>query len=156
MTRSSTYGAPTWHNYSVKDRMYPERRKHRRILTLKNFARALVLLAVFFAGLSIEVATRSTPGEYGRLVKRDLPQTDDIRPQPATPVVEAPVEDQTAADPMLLAGAAREQEFLATKASVTPATIPAPEAPPTGIVITRTRDLPQRQPVLAGGIFKNQ
>ena len=139
--------------------MIPERRKHRRILTLKNLKRAVVLLVVFFAGLSIEVATRQTPGEYGRLVKSEMPRTDDIRPHPPAPVTEAPVADQTAADPMLVVPAAREQEFLST-ASAAPVRPTAPNVTVSGdtagITITRTRDLPKRGPVLAGGIFKNQ
>jgi hypothetical protein len=139
--------------------MIPERRKHRRILTLKNLKRAVVLLVVFFAGLSIEVATRQTTGEYGRIMDKGMPHTDDIRPRPPAPVTEAPVADQTAADPMLVAPAARQQEFLST-ASVAPQAGLKPdltgEPAPSGIVITRTRDVPKRAPVLAGGIFKNQ
>jgi len=136
--------------------MIPERRKHRRILTLKHFKWALLLLVVFLAGLSVEVSTRTSPGEYGRLVKKEIPRSDDIRPQPPAVVTEAPVADQSAADPMLLEPGARAQEFLSTTATT-------PPAPPrsdvtvagdtSGITITRSRDVAKR-PVLAGGIFK--
>jgi hypothetical protein len=142
--------------------MYPERRKHRRILTLKHFKWALILVVVFLAGLSIEVSTRTTPGEYGRLVKKEIPRSDDIRPQPPAVVTEAPVADQSAADPMLLEPGVRAQEFLSTTTTVPPA--PIAQTPgngqavivagdASGITITRTRDAAKR-PVLAGGIFK--
>jgi hypothetical protein len=136
--------------------MIPERRKHRRILTLKNFKRVLVLLVVFLAGLSIEVSTRTSPGDYGRLVKREIPRSDDIRPQPPAVVTEAPVADQSAADPMLLEPGARAQEFLSTTTTATTTTTAAPvtvAGDASGITITRARDVPKR-PVLAGGIFK--
>ena len=142
--------------------MIPERRKHRRILTLKHFKWVLILLVVFLAGLSIEVSTRTAPGDYGRLVKKEIPRSDEIRPQPPAVVTEAPVADHSAADPMLLEPGARAQEFLSTTTTVPPA--PIVQTPgngqgvsvagdTSGITITRARDVPKR-PVLAGGIFK--
>jgi len=141
--------------------MIPERRKHRRILTLKHFKGALILLVVFLAGLSIEVSTRTTPGDYGRLVNKEIPRSDDIRPQPPAVVTEAPVADQSAADPMLLEPGARAQEFLSTT-TVPPAPIVQTSGngqgvtvagDASGVTITRARDVAKR-PVLAGGIFK--
>jgi hypothetical protein len=131
---------------------YPERRQHIRILTLKNFAKFLGIVAVFFAGLSIEYINRDTRDDYGRLVRKEIPRNDDVRPQPPQVVTEGPVvADQTAADPLLLAPAARQQEFLSTTA-VTPV---VPAEPPQGtIVIRRAHEAPKQQPILAGGIFK--
>lgn len=132
---------------------YPERRQHIRILTLKNFAKFLAIVAVFFAGLSIEYINRDTRDDYGRLVRKEIPRNDDVRPQPPQVVTEAPVvADQTAADPLLLAPAARQQEFLST-ATVTPVAPPA-EPPQGTIVIRRAHEAPKQQPILAGGIFK--
>jgi len=132
---------------------YPERRQHIRILTLKNFAKFLAVVAVFFAGLSIEYINRDPHDDYGRLVRKEIPRNDDVRPQPQV-VTEGPVvADETAADPMLLAPAARQQEFLSTT-TVTPV-VPA-EPPPGTIVIRRAHEAPKRQPILAGGIFKQR
>jgi hypothetical protein len=138
--------------------MYPERRRHRRILTLKNFAKALVLLVVFLAGLSVEVSLRDSSGDYGRLMQKDMPRNNDIRPQPPV-VTEAPVADQTAADPMLLAPAAREQEFLSTgttTTTTTTATTTTATTPPLPSITIRRASESSKPPVLAGGIFKQQ
>ena len=134
--------------------MLIERRKHRRILTLKNFRRFVVLLVVFLAGLSIEISTRST-GDYGRIMQKEIPRNQDIRPQPPPPVVAPPVAEQPSADPLLLAPAARQQEFLSTTTTPTP---PATSdvrvvGDSSGITIQRASETPKR-PVLAGGIFK--
>jgi hypothetical protein len=144
--------------------MIPERRRHRRIFTIRNFVRLLLLGVVFLAGLSVEVTMRDHSGDYGRLVNKEIPQNKDIQPRPQ-PVVEAPpkpVADQSAADPLLLDSAAREQEFLST-ASITPqppsvttvgtGNAVSVQGDPSGITIVRSKDVPKR-PVLAGGIFK--
>src|SRR5256885_14644922 len=79
-----------------------ERRKHRRILTLKNFCWAFGVFAVVVIALSFDLfARRAAPGEYGRLVGTELPRHAPITPRPQV-VTEAPVDDQTAAAPLLL------------------------------------------------------
>jgi hypothetical protein len=87
-----------------------DRRKHRRIVTLRNFRNALLVFAVFFVALTVASELRKpVAGAYGRLVAREI--GDDVARKPVEVVTEAPppVNDQTAADPMLLAPAARAQ-----------------------------------------------
>jgi hypothetical protein len=143
-----------------------ERRKHRRILTLKNFCWAFGVFAVIVIALSFDLfARRDAPGEYGRLVGTELPRNAPITPRPQV-VTEAPVDDQTAADPLLLAPAAREQEFLSTTHTTpVPATAASAAAIETrgsgvnivgdsgGVTIVRGAEGAKR-PVLSGGIFK--
>jgi hypothetical protein len=141
-----------------------DRRQHKRILTLKNFRRFLILVVVFLVGLTIDISRRSAPGEYGRLMQKEIARNDDVRPRPAV-VTEAPVSDQTSADPMLVAPAAREQEFLSTTTTSAPAPAPTPittggsgvtiVGDTSGVTIVRGGDPSAKHPVLAGGIFKN-
>ncbi len=147
-----------------------ERRKHRRIITLKNFRWLLVLLVLFLAGLSLDISLRGAPaGDFGRLYRKQIKRAEGVKPRPPI-VAEAPaVPDHTAADPLLLAPAAREQEFLST--TMTPAE-PRPVpigatvtmetrgssgvnivGDPGGVTIVRTGENAKR-PLLAGGIFK--
>ena len=139
--------------------MLIERRRHRRILTLKNFKRFVVLLVVFLAGLSIEISTRSN-GDYGRIMQKAIPHNQDIRPQPPPVATAPPVADQTVPDPMLIAPAAREQAFLSTASATPPPMITQGAGSDvrvvgdsSGITIQRASEAPKR-PVLAGGIFK--
>ena len=142
-----------------------ERRRHKRILTLRNFRWALLILAGVFVGLSIDFAARRSSGDFGALYGKRMASNDDIKPRPVV-VTEAPVTDQTSADPMLVAPAAREQEFLSTTEQ-RPTPIGAPVATTVsgsgsgvnivgdagGVVIVRGGEAAKR-PVLAGGIFK--
>ncbi len=148
-----------------------ERRKHRRIITLKNFGRLLIVMILLFAVLSIDFSgRRGMPGQYGRIVSNEIPRHEAIEPHPQV-VTEAPVTDQTAADPLLLAPAAREQEFLSTTTWRTdnPICPGRQDCPPStietrgsgvnivgdsgGVNIVRAGEH-AKQPVLAGGIFK--
>ena len=86
-----------------------DRRQRKRYLTLRNAAFAFVALVVVFAGITIrsemEPENRDTLGD---LVRRQMPE---VETKPVEVVHEAAPEvvDQTAADPMLVAPAAREQ-----------------------------------------------
>jgi hypothetical protein len=146
-----------------------ERRQHRRILTLKNLRWVLGVVAVFLLVVSFDFSTRGkSTADYGKLYRDHIKRTEDVKPRPPI-VVEAPaVHDQIAADPLLLAPAAREQEFLSTTehrpvAMGTVATVPVVTRGSSGgvnivgdsggVVIVRGGDNAKR-PVLAGGIFK--
>ena len=119
-----------------------DRRRGRRILTLKNFGIALAVAAVLFAALTVaSELRRPKAGEYGRLVAREVP-TAEIQPQTREIVAEAPVPDETAADPMLVTSQARAQYLGVeqTPAAIQPAAVlPQPAA---------VEDFPSRQPVL--------
>ncbi|HEX8169701.1 MAG TPA: hypothetical protein VF824_04080 [Thermoanaerobaculia bacterium] len=161
---------------SRRDLIVPvrDRRQHRRIFTLKNAAKALIVFVVVFAGVSIANEVRwRTPAPFGRLFQHELGTADVAQPKPVEVVQEAPapVDDQTAADPMLVAPAAREQYLRnantnaappVTEASTAPAYVVAPGTPvrigddskvaivggPDGVAIVKRAP---RGPVLRGG-----
>ena len=112
-----------------------DRRAHRRILTLKN-AR-LVVLALVLVTVGVVLFARrghGNAGDYGRLFGKQVTQPQVQAPRHHDVVTEAPVPDQTAADPLLVAPAAREQYLgvdqqpgAPAQASAVPVT-PAPKA----------------------------
>lgn len=97
---------------------FPERRRGIRILTRRNFAAAAVIFIVAFAVISIRSEMRDTTGgRYGRLYGKQVTKAAPELPSQAGVVVEAPataVADQSHADPMLVAPAAREA-YLGTR-----------------------------------------
>src|SRR3954470_8137519 len=107
-----------------------DRRQRRRILTIKNCAITMLSLAVIFASISIYNEARRAPaGEYGRLFGSQVPPANETISRNVDVIKEGPVDDQRAADPMLVAPAAREQLLLAnTNVPVAPAPAPAPPA----------------------------
>jgi len=145
-----------------------ERREHLRILTLKNFRWVLLAVVEFLLAVSFDFSMRGTStADYGRLYRDHIKRTEDVKPRPPIVVEAPPVPDQTGADPLLLAPAAREQEFLSTEPQ-RPAPIAASTMPVEtrgsgdgvsivgdsgGVVIVRSSENAKR-PVLAGGIFK--
>jgi hypothetical protein len=143
-----------------------DRRKRRRILTLKNFAIALVVFLVIFAGISIRSELRGTSADYGRLMQRELPPA--VAPdKPVEVVTEAaprPVPDATHADPLLLAPMGREQWLhgdpnapVATTAEVMPRAEVSVATGETRVAIVGGTEgvsvvkRERRGPVLAGG-----
>jgi hypothetical protein len=88
-----------------------DRRRRRRILTLKNFGIALAVFVVLFVMISIRSELRGTSADYGRLMERELPPV--VTPEKPVEVVTEgtpqPVPDATHADPLLLAPMGREQ-----------------------------------------------
>ena len=134
-----------------------DRRQHRRILTLKNFGRVAVAVIIFLAGLTLQSNYRhpKTGGDYGRLLDKQVSSHTPIEPKKASIVV-APIEDQTAADPLLVAPAAREQWLGVdgtTVSNVAPQAETSAVGGPSGIVIVRGK-IDQRHPTLSGGIFR--
>ena len=140
-----------------------ERRKHRRIVTLRNFGWLLVVVLVVFIGLSFDLTAHRAPRTgYGRILDREIEKKEELHPQPQIVTEAKPVPDQTGADPLLLAPAAREQEFLTTE-PVRPVAASTMEARGSGVnivgdsggvTIVRNGDAAVKRPVLSGGIFK--
>ena len=150
-----------------------DRRSRKRILTLKNFRYAAIAIAVLFVALTIQSDLRRHRGDgYGRLFGKQVSGQPDVVAQKVEVVHEAPVPDQTAADALLLAPAAREQ-YLGIDSTnmprpvvnvdpalsrITPAGEPAPRAAvtivggPEGVTITQANTTPR--PTLSGGIFR--
>ena len=141
-----------------------DRRARKRILTLKNFGWAALAGILVFVGLTIESSVRKPKGDgdYGRLFGKQV-QVPALAKAPLDVVKEAPVPDQTAADPTLLGAAARAQILEAqplTPPVPPPVSVPAPVlgadvsivGDANGVKLTRT-DTAAR-PKLSGGIFK--
>lgn len=108
-----------------------DRRARRRILTLKN-ARFVVLGLVLLTVGVVLYARRggTSAGDYGRLFGKQVTQTQVQAPRHLDVVTEAPVPDQTAADPLLVAPAAREQYLGVNGQPAAPAQVPAVTATP--------------------------
>jgi hypothetical protein len=155
-----------------------DRRQRRRILTIRNCAISMLSAAVIFAAISIYNEARHAPaGEYGRLFGSQVPATNTAISRNVDVIQEGPVDDQRAADPMLVAPAAREQLLLANT-NVPVAPIAAPKPPPVaspsaignvgghgttivgdgnGVAVVKpTTTSTAPRPVLSGGIFKQQ
>lgn len=153
-----------------------DRRQSRRLLTTKNTLGTLLVATVIFAAVTIRSEMRGKSGDgYGRLFGKQVSSQEHLG-KPAYDVVheQAPVQDQTASDPMLVAPAAREQILLdnTAQATASTATIPtqteivaASATPisvgtgenvqivggPEGVTIVKGQT---KRPTLGGGIFK--
>lgn len=135
-----------------------DRRQRRRILTLKNFGKVAIGMVIFFAGLTMQSHFRKTDtnGDYGRLLGKQVSGHAAIEPKKPD-IVTVPIQDQTAADPLLVAPAAREQWLgvngSPATAAIAPQTDSSAVAGPSGIVIVRGK-IDQQHPTLSGGIFR--
>ena len=156
-----------------------DRRQRKRYLTLKNLRNALIVVVVVAAGLTAWSAFhgKKTDG-YGRLVATQVGSTETMaRKAPPSIVQEAPVNDQTAVDPLLVESNARAQILGGTSSQLpvaapvqTPAgvgTMPAslrtnPGHGATivggaeGVTLVRPTGKATDRPVLQGGVFKPQ
>lgn len=150
-----------------------DRRQSKRYLTLRNFRNvSLVLLAVFLF-ITVRGEMRGLrPGDYGRLLHKELPEPV-VAAKPVEVVRETtpPVPDANAADPTLIEPMARAQwlddeiynanpEPVATTAATMPITAPTVQGRAEGdahiaivggaggiAVVKESR----RRPVLSGG-----
>ena len=130
-----------------------DRRQHRRILTLKNFAYVAVAFIILFAGLTVESNVRHTEktDDYGRLLAKQV-HTDVALEQKRAAGVAAPIQDETSADPTLVSAQNRAQ-WLGVEPATTSTVFPTTTAEAPGIVVTRQNPQPS-QPLLSGGIFR--
>jgi hypothetical protein len=148
-----------------------DRRQRRRILTIRNCAITMLSIAVIFASISIYNEARRAPaGEYGRLFRSQVPSTNTAVSRKVDVIEEGPIDDQRAADPMLVAPAAREQLLRAdSNVPVAPAPVPTPPAANVSAhgttivgdgngvaVVHASTTSTAAKPVLSGGIFKQQ
>jgi len=117
-----------------------DRRQRRRILTMRNLGGAAIVLVVLFLVVTIYSEMRKpAPNQYGRLFSHEMAKSDIAEPKPQLEVIpEGTVGDQTAADPMLIAPAAREQYLGVT----------APPTPAAPVQATAADEFVRRQPVL--------
>ena len=68
-----------------------ERRKHRRIVTLKNFARFILVAILALAAMNVISEHRAPRDDFGRLTIRELSRTPVISTPAPEVVHEAPV-----------------------------------------------------------------
>ncbi len=147
-----------------------DRRQGRRILTIRNCAISMLAVAIVIASFSIYRERRHRTGAYGGLVGNEAAATNRVE-RKADVIDEGTVADQSASDPMLAAPAAREQVLAATPTPIVPVTTttiaPAPVVAEghgativgdgKGITIVKAPNTSTApQPVLSGGIFKQQ
>jgi hypothetical protein len=138
-----------------------DRRKHVRILTIRNFLAATAVVIVVLVTFHVVSAIRAPRDGYGRLLAHESP--DEITPKPPLPVVhEAPVPDTDRADATLMPAMARAQYLGAPQPA--PATPKPPALVPSdqsrvqvvggasGVTITSAAGA--AMPKLKGGIFK--
>jgi hypothetical protein len=147
-----------------------DRRSRKRVITWKNFGYAAIALVVVFAALTIQSDLRHSKGDgYGRLFGKQVSGQPEVVPQKVDIVREAPVPDETSADPLLLAPAAREQYLgvnssnmpqpPVVNSSVMPTQPVQTQTGATSIVggpegVTITKNLAPQRPTLSGGIFR--
>jgi hypothetical protein len=137
------------------NRLYPERRQHIRIVTLRNFAWCTMVFLLVFAAISLRSELRGRHmHDYGRLTPRQVVQ-EKVEQQPVEVVSEAapsaPV--QSLAPQMTIA----EQSTIVTTPTVAPAAMQAPVrgdarvaivGGPEGVSIVRQE---RPRPMLRGG-----
>lgn len=111
-----------------------DRRQHKRFLTLRNAAITFAAMVVLFIGITVrsEMEPKNRDA-FGRLVERELPKVES-KPMEVVTEARPAVADHNAADPMLVAPAAREQWLHdstgSNTASVAATTIEPVAAPP--------------------------
>ena len=143
---------------------------------MRNCAITMLSFAVIFAAISIyNERYHGTADEYGRLFGKQVAGPNGDIARKTDVIKEGPVADQKAADPMLVAPAAREQILMANTnvAATTSASVIVPTPPPvvTGVrghgttivgdgngvtVVKAPATSTAPHPVLSGGIFKQQ
>jgi hypothetical protein len=138
-----------------------DRRRRRRILTLKNFGIFLAVMAIAFIAITIRSEMRGlTPGNYGRLFRSEVPPP--VAPKPMEVVrEEPPPPDDTHADPTLIEPMERSQWLVddaTTAAAITTPVVTAStmrgEADVAivggtdGVTVVKRE---KRRPVLSGG-----
>lgn len=87
-----------------------ERRRRKRIMTLRNFGFFILAVLVIIAGFNIRSEMRDSTGEeYGRLYGREIKKNPEITPEVVAERPVAPVDESVSADPFALDSARREQ-----------------------------------------------
>lgn len=136
-----------------------DRRRGKRYLTVKNVSIFVGAVIVLFALISVASEMRWSKGDgFGRLYERRTVDAEDVAPRaPIEVVTESSINDQKAADPMLLDSISREGWL-----GVTPEMIPGASreatattypgtAGSTGISANRPLDIPKNGKVVITG-----
>jgi len=143
----------------MRNRVFPERRRHIRIVTLRNFAWFTMVSLLLFAAISLQSELRGRRmQDHGRLTGRQVETTPVEKPVEVIP--EATPAQSTPAQTMTIVPAEPQPQ-----PQPLPTTMAMPVAPPQGgdsrVVIvggpegvTIVRE-PRRRPLLAGGFGRN-
>lgn len=100
-----------------------DRRQRKRILTLRNFGYATLVVVAIFAVITIRSEMRDPqPGDYGAIVNKEIKRDDTIARRADVITPSADVRDETSADPMLVGPAVRAQILAVDPGSLTPQT----------------------------------
>jgi hypothetical protein len=87
-----------------------DRRRSKRIVTLRNFGFFTLAVLIVIALLNIRSEMRDATGEdYGRLYGREIKKAPPVEAIPVTERAVAPVDEGHSADPFSLEAAKREQ-----------------------------------------------
>lgn len=135
-----------------------DRRRGKRYLTVKNVSIFVGAAIVLFALISLasEMRGRNDDG-FGRLYERRTVDMEDIEPRaPIEVITESSINDQKAADPMLLDSISREAWLGVTPdmvpgASREATTYPGSGTGSTGISANRPLDVPKNGKVVITG-----
>jgi hypothetical protein len=138
------------------DITFPDRRRRKRYLTIRNIGIVSAVLVLVFIAVSIrsELRGRNTgDSEYGRLYGNEVPVVEDVTRKGIERVVESPVDDQLSADPFAVDAAKREQYLRAQPLQPVPLTTSVTDtgfaAPPAPILGRSGTD--ERRVVITGG-----
>lgn len=94
----------------MKTPVVVDRRRRKRILTLRNVRNAFLVLLVIVAGMNIRSEMREPKDDdFGRLYERELSKAPVVEAEVVTDRNIAPVDEAASADPFSLESAAREQ-----------------------------------------------
>lgn len=128
-----------------------DRRQHKRVLTLKNFGRLALAVAVLFLALTIRSSLRRpAAGDYGRLFAKQVSGQTPVVHRQVQVVSEAPAEPAGNAPPAIL---------LVPAAAPPPVPVATPVVPGSSVVsgpngVTIGRAAQPSRPLLSGGIFR--
>src|SRR4051812_48831467 len=148
-----------------------DRRRRKRILTIKNAQNVTLVAVVLFIALTIvsEVRKPKARDDYGRLFGQQVGAPAPAVQKAPQIVTEGQISDDDHADPLLLSSAAREQYLGVEPNSLQPVaapveatSIPAPSTTDHATIVgdangvTIVKSETQTRGVLGGGIFKQQ
>lgn len=106
-----------------------DRRRRKRIVTLKNFRNVALIALALFVVVTIRSEIKGNQNDdYGRIVSKELPRTPEAKPMEVVTET-SEVRDETSADPMLIQPAVRAQFLGDTTLEPVPLIDPSPQPP---------------------------
>jgi hypothetical protein len=123
-----------------------DRRVSRRFLTARNFRRGLLVAVIVFIAVSVYSELRSPErGGHGRLYERRNLSTVDAAREAPEAIVESPIAEAAAPDPLLIDPQHRKEWLGVDGSEDLPTAVPAPAA---SDVVGRIETAPDAEPIL--------